>query len=340
MDRREHGGPGARHHAGRTAADGQPAAVPLGGPKAGGQRDVAAGTEQPGQGRVDQVQVTRVGQHDQRAPAGCRGRARGPRDLLRPVRPGQRGPDRARRAAAGQRAEERSARGVAGPRPRLRHRHWPGQRGGGRAGLLGPGVPGRDGQPQHVGQGARVAVGDLPGQGHDLRAEHRFRRDHPVQPGQAPAVRAGGHPVQQVPVDELAGEPDPDPAAGYRLAGQPFRDQVIERPVQVGQRDVDGHPGDRQLGRVGPGIPPGPARAARRTAVAAARGCPLAGCPCHGPVLPDPPDARPAPDRGPSSEPARSPGRTAPRPHGPPAARPPGAPGPRHLFTGWSGQNG
>jgi hypothetical protein len=314
-DRREHRGPGARDDPDHAAPDGQPAAVAFRGPEPGGQRDVLARAEQPGQRGVHQIQVGCVRQHDQRAPAGRRRRARRPGDLLRPMRARQGGPDRARRPPGGQRGQERGSRGVPRPRPRLRPSparpadgRLPGQvgqvgracRDGGRGGgsrfgrdfLFGPGVPGRDGQPQHVRHGPRVPVGHLPGQGRDLRAQRRLRRDHPVQPGQPPRVLAGWHPVQQVPVDQLAGEPDPDPAARHRLVSEPFRDQVIERPVQVGQRDVHRHPGHRQHRRVRPRIPPSPRRTAARLAAVFPRGCPLPGCPCHAPVLPDPPDAQ------------------------------------------------
>ena len=52
--------------------------------------------------------------------------------------------------------------------------------------------------------------------------------------------------LQQVAVDELAGEPDPDPAARHGLGVQAGRDEVVEGAVEVGQRDVHGHPGDGQ----------------------------------------------------------------------------------------------
>ena len=51
---------------------------------------------------------------------------------------------------------------------------------------------------------------------------------------------------QQVAIDELAGEPDPDPAARNGLDVQPGRDEVIEGTVEVSQGDVHGNPGDGQ----------------------------------------------------------------------------------------------
>jgi hypothetical protein len=53
------------------------------------------------------------------------------------------------------------------------------------------------------------------------------------------------HAVQHDPVDELAGEPDPHPRADDDGVVQSRRHQVVERAVQVGERDVDGDPGDR-----------------------------------------------------------------------------------------------
>ncbi len=56
-------------------------------------------------------------------------------------------------------------------------------------------------------------------------------------------------PLKQVAADKLPGEPDPDPAAGHRGLRQPFRHQVVEGPVQMGQRHIDQDPGHRQLRR-------------------------------------------------------------------------------------------
>ena len=139
----------------------------------------------------------------------------------------------------------------------------------------------------------------------------------------SPGARCGG-PLQQEPVHQLASKTDPDPAAGHRLARHLLRHEVVEGPVQVGQREVHRHPGDRQHRRVRPGIPPpSPGRPAARLTAAWPRGCPLTGCPCHGPVLPDTPDGQ-APGQRPR------PGATAPRPR-PQAA----APGTRGDARDW-----
>ena len=58
----------------------------------------------------------------------------------------------------------------------------------------------------------------------------------------------GRDPVEDIPVQQAAGEPDPDPGAGLCRSGVRLGHLVVEGPVQMGQRDVDGHSGDGQLG--------------------------------------------------------------------------------------------
>ncbi len=74
---------------------------------------------------------------------------------------------------------------------------------------LGLGVAGWDGQAEDVGQGARVPVGDRPGQPGDLGGEHPLGRHHPFQRGELALVIARRHSFQQEPVHELAREPHP-----------------------------------------------------------------------------------------------------------------------------------
>jgi hypothetical protein len=105
----------------------------------------------------------------------------------------------------------------------------------------------RDRQPEHVGQGAGIAVGDLAGERRDLRAQHRLGRNDPLQVGQPPRVLTGGRALQQVAACQLAREPHPDPAPGDRGRRQPLWHQIVERPVEVGERDLDRDPGHRQL---------------------------------------------------------------------------------------------
>ncbi len=240
----EHRGPGPGGHADLAPGDPEPAPVPLGGTEARRETDVLAGPEQAGQRGVDQAEVPGVGDDDQRpAPGGAGGGGRPP-DLVGPVRAGQGGPGRARRAPRGQRGEERPARRVAGPGARLGERN-PGlavpRRPAARCRRLGRGVARRDRQPQHVGQRAAVPVGHRAGQPGDLGRQHRLRRHDPLQEGQRALMLARLGPPQQVAAGQPAGEPDPDPAAGYRVRREPLGHQVVEGPVQVRQRHVDGH---------------------------------------------------------------------------------------------------
>ena len=210
----------------------------------------ARGTD-GGERRVDAGQVTGVRHHDDHAAAGGGRGGGGDGDLGRPLRARQGRPGGPDRTALGQRAQERLPGWVPGPRAGLRpgHRVLRGRRGGiwcGRRFSLRGRVAGRDGQPEHVGQRARVPVRHRAGQVEDLRSEHGLGRDHPFQAGEPALVLAGLGPVQQVAVDELASEPDPDPAAGHGGLVHAGRDQVVEGPVEVGERDVDRHPGDRQ----------------------------------------------------------------------------------------------
>ena len=52
--------------------------------------------------------------------------------------------------------------------------------------------------------------------------------------------------LQQVAVDQLAGEPDPDPAARHGVGVQARRDEIVEGAVEMSQRDIHGDPGDGQ----------------------------------------------------------------------------------------------
>ena len=52
-------------------------------------------------------------------------------------------------------------------------------------------------------------------------------------------------PVEHEPVGELAGEPHPNPASGYCSRSGSFRNEIVERPVEMRQRDIDRDPGHR-----------------------------------------------------------------------------------------------
>ena len=302
-DRGEGGGPGAGDDPYRAAADGQPAPVALGRPEVGGQRDVPARAEHRAERGVQAVEVGPVRDDEERAPAA--GQRRGGRlgEPGRPVLAGQRGPDRVRRAAGAERAQERRTGRVrvpAGRRGRLRRRR-------GLAGRLGldPGVPRRQRQPEHVDHRPRPAVGDRPGQPGHLGGQHRLGGHRPLDEGQPAVVLGGRDPLQDDRVDQLAGEPDPDPGAGGDGVVQRARHRVVERAVQVGERDVDHDPGDRVPlgGHPLLGSPP-PAGGRRPRPAGRARRGHRSGLPESSDTPPPPSPSRatrflPAPDRPP-----------------------------------------
>jgi len=106
----------------------------------------------------------------------------------------------------------------------------------------------RDGEAEHVGQRARVSVGDGARQPGDLWRQHRLGRDDPFQVAEPALMLAALDPVEDEAVGELAREPDPHPDAGLGLCFEPFRYEVVEGPVQVRERHVDGDPGDGPIG--------------------------------------------------------------------------------------------
>ena len=91
-----------------------------------------------------------------------------------------------------------------------------------------------------------------------VRAEDRLGADDTAQRRQPADVVGLAAALDQEPVDVLAGEPDLHPGAGHRLLGHRGRDQVVERLVEVRQRQVDQHPRHRvHLGRLDLGrLPP------------------------------------------------------------------------------------
>jgi hypothetical protein len=219
---------------------------------------------------VDAGQVARVGHHDHRATSRARAGDGRAGYLLRPGRARQRGPRRAGGPAVVQRVEKRQARGVPVPGAGFRsgRRLAPGIPA--RAGRLvsvrrlfcfGRGVPLRDREAQHVGERPRVPVRDGPRQPGDLGCQHLLGGHHPFQVAEPSLVLAGARALQDEAVGQLSGEPDPYPHPGERLGGEPLWNQVVERPVQVGERDVHRDAGDRAIrrGTQGPRLLLGPA---------------------------------------------------------------------------------
>ena len=106
---------------------------------------------------------------------------------ITPVLPGQRLPHRPGGPTVAQRLQKLLTLGVAAPAGWVdgfddrQQRRFTG-------GLLGPGMPRRYGQPQHVRTGAGIAGGDGVDEPAHLRSKHRFGRDHPIQPAELSGV--------------------------------------------------------------------------------------------------------------------------------------------------------
>ncbi len=246
--RREGCCPGAGGNLHLSTAEPQVPPVPFGRTEVGGQRDEGVSRKPGPQRGIEPVQIPRVRHHQQGATT------RGERDRCRfgqsrrPVLAGKRLPDGADRPSFLHRRQERVAGPVALPSGAIdRVRIRPVHRRGCRQGLLDSGVPGRNGQPQHVGHRPGVAIGDRPRQHRDLRGENRLGRDHPLQKAQPALVLRDRCPLQHIAIEQPPGEPHPDPAT--RLSGHRVRlaDLVVEGPIQMGQRHVDRDPGDGQV---------------------------------------------------------------------------------------------
>ena len=115
-----------------------------------------------------------------------------------------------------------------------------------RGGLLfDVGVPRRDGQPQHVGAGARVARGDGVDEPAHVGRQHPLGRHHPVQPAQLADMVCVRTPFEDERVDQPAVEAHPHAHTGLRVVGLFGGHQIVELAVQVRHRQHRQHPGDR-----------------------------------------------------------------------------------------------
>ena len=242
---------GADHDPPGAAGDGEEVAVA----RAPGPRSAVSTTwwpapEHVGQRGVDPGDVLAVGHAEQRAAAaGARSRRRRGRAASASRSPGAARPHRPRRAAVGEVAQERrrrgswsaqaalAAAGVAG-RPvgagggRLASRSW-------RAGAGRPAGARRSGSRRTARRRRAAQRGD---RGASTGSALTTRRSGVSRPGWSLLV----DPLDDVAVDVLAGEPHLDPRRpGRASCGHRRGHEVVERPVEVGQRHVDQHPRDR-----------------------------------------------------------------------------------------------
>jgi hypothetical protein len=106
----------------------------------------------------------------------------------------------------------------------------------------------RHGQAHHIGERSGVVISNVPDQLRDLRRKDRLAGDDLGQWSQGSFMITGGNSIEDEPVPEAAGEPHPHSSAGYRLSVLPSRHRIVEGPVQVTERDIDSHPGNREFG--------------------------------------------------------------------------------------------
>ena len=177
--------------------------------------------------------------------------------------------------------QERPGRRVGAPRVRGRRRVDGDRLLGRRRLLLGGRVPGRDGEPEHVGAGAGVALGEQPGELGDRRAQHRLGADHPPQRRQrAGVVGVGG-----------AGR------RRSRRASLPAKRTLTRAPGDRGRRSSTPARRSRRAGRGGPaGCRPERARPGRPRR--AARPWRLASAGRRAPSPADPAGSRAGTHRG------------------------------------------
>jgi hypothetical protein len=105
-------------------------------------------------------------------------------------------------------------------------------------------MPGWHREPEHIGEIARITIGDRTGQPQDLGIEDPLGRDHLLQVGQLACVVGRLGTGQHEPADLLPGEPHLDPDARLRRLVVSRGDQIVEGPVEMRERHVDTHPRD------------------------------------------------------------------------------------------------
>jgi hypothetical protein len=113
---------------------------------------------------------------------------------------------------------------------------------------LGCRVPRGYCQTYHIGERPGIVISNLPDQHCDLWREHRLAGDDLGKWRQRSFMISSGNSIKDEAVPEPASEPHPHSGPWHGGGVLLSRYGVLERPVQVAERDIDSHPGNRQFG--------------------------------------------------------------------------------------------
>src|SRR4029453_17038241 len=111
---------------------------------------------------------------------------------------------------------------------------------------LGRGMAGWDCQAHHIGERPGIVIGNFPDQLRDLGSEHRLAGDDLRQWGQDSLMITSSNSFQDEPIPESTREPNTHPSAGYRSGILLSRYRIVKGTVQVTERNIDSHPGNRE----------------------------------------------------------------------------------------------
>jgi hypothetical protein len=113
--------------------------------------------------------------------------------------------------------------------------------------LLCCGVPRWHRQPHHVGECSGVVISNFPDQCRDFSSKDWFTRDDLVKRSQGSFMIGHRGSIKDEPVAETSREPYSYPSARHRIRILLRCHRVVERPVQVAERNVNSHPGNREF---------------------------------------------------------------------------------------------
>jgi hypothetical protein len=102
-------------------------------------------------------------------------------------------------------------------------------------------------QAHDIGECARVVICDLPDQPRNFGSKDRLTGDDLVERRQCSVMIGGGDSIKDEPIAQAPREPCPHSSARHRIPSLLSRHRIVERPVQMAERNIDRHPGNREL---------------------------------------------------------------------------------------------